>query len=72
MTDANNVPVEYKLLEDVVALDLVLLDTKVENVDEEIVHVRITLQDEPDILASNRSRAWGHEPVPDMRPAAHR
>jgi len=56
MTDESKVPIEYELLKDVVALDLELLDTKIDNVDDEIVHVRITLQDEPDILASC---SWG-------------
>lgn len=56
MTYESKVPIEYELLKDVVALDLELLDTKIDNVDDEIVHVRITLQDEPDILASC---SWG-------------
>jgi hypothetical protein len=68
MTDASKLPIEFELLEDVVALDLEILDTKIDNVDDEIVHVRITLQDEPDILASC---SWGPVPLVATEPEVH-
>lgn len=56
MSDKNTLPIEYELLKEVIALDLKILDTKIASLDEEIVHVRITLEDEPDILATC---SWG-------------
>lgn len=47
----------YELLQDVVALDLKTVDTKIDSgVDTEIVHVKMTLQDDPEVLDSC---AWG-------------
>jgi hypothetical protein len=54
MTD-DNLPVEYKLLKDVAALDLKILDTKIEEFMES-THIKIVLEDDPDVLSSC---AWG-------------
>jgi hypothetical protein len=54
MTD-DNLPFEYKLLRDATALDLTILDTKIEDFMES-THVKITLEEEPDVLSSC---AWG-------------
>ena len=45
------IPIEYELVKDVLALELKVLDTKVAEF-EDNVRVRITLQDDPAILAS--------------------
>ncbi len=44
--------VEHDLLEAVVALDLQLVDTKIDSLDGEIVHLKIVLQDDPEVLSS--------------------
>lgn len=52
-------PIEYHLLEDIHALDLRVIEkvkTKIERCDEAIMHVRITLEDDPEVLARC---AWG-------------
>ena len=47
----------YELLKDVLALDLQVLDTTIESgMDPEIVHVKVILEDDPDVLATC---AWG-------------
>jgi hypothetical protein len=46
------IPIEYELLKSVVALDLKTIDTKIESLDGEIVHVKMILQEDPEILAS--------------------
>jgi hypothetical protein len=50
-----HLPVEYQLLKDVVALDLKILDTKIETF-EDNTHVKITMEEDPDVLSSC---AWG-------------
>ena len=54
MTD-DQLPVEYQLLKDVTALDLKVLDTQIETFMDN-THVKIILEDDPDVLSSC---AWG-------------
>ncbi len=49
-------PLDLKLMKDVLLLDLIITDTKITPMDGEIVHVRMHLEEEPDILSSC---AWG-------------
>ena len=51
-----NTPLDIKLMKDVLLLDLVVSETKITPIDEEIVHVKMQLEDDPDILSSC---AWG-------------
>ena len=51
-----DLPIEDALLEDARILDLKVIETKIERLDEEIVRVRITLEDDPEVLARC---AWG-------------
>jgi hypothetical protein len=51
-----NLPVDIKLMKDVLLLELIVNDTKITPIDEEIVHCKMQLEDDPEILASC---AWG-------------
>jgi hypothetical protein len=46
----------YELLKAIVALDLKTIDTKIASLDGEIVHAKMILEDDPDVLSSC---AWG-------------
>jgi hypothetical protein len=51
----DRLPVEYEVLKDVAALDLEVIDTRIETLDDN-THVEIRMKDDPDAL---ESCAWG-------------
>ena len=54
--DTNETALELKLMKDVLLLDLIFHEAKITPMDEEIVHVRMLLEEAPEILSSC---AWG-------------
>lgn len=51
----DRLPVEYEVLKHVAALDLKVIDTRIETLDDN-THVEIRMKDDPDVL---ESCAWG-------------
>ncbi len=56
VTSNENFSVDIKLMKDVLLLELVVKETKITPIDDEIVHVKMQLDDDPEILSSC---AWG-------------
>ncbi len=52
----DDLQLDIKLMKDVLLLDLVVNDAKITPIDDEIVHVKMQLEDDPEILSSC---AWG-------------
>jgi hypothetical protein len=51
----DRLPIEFELLKDVAALDLEVIDTRIETLGDN-THVEIRMKDDPDVL---ESCAWG-------------
>jgi hypothetical protein len=56
MDSNERLTLDIKLMKDVLLLDLIVNDTKITPIDEEIVHVKMHLEEDPYILSSC---AWG-------------